>query len=102
MSKKYTLKALVSWGKIRDYEAKKLEELGFTDVCYEDRMATINKIGSNYQFWTDTSRSGWTSYCLATINPYDEIFPTGNKKCYSMWQCIKKYLELVGEQSDKN
>ena len=98
MSKKYTLKALVSWGKIRDYEARKLEELGFINVSYEDRMSTITNPNSNYYFWTDTSRNGWTRCGLSKKEPYNIIFPIGNKNSYSMWQCIKKYLEVVGDK----
>lgn len=92
--KKYKLSTLVSWGKIREFESKKLEELGFTEVLYGDRIGTINKPGTNFQFWFSTSRRGWTTYSLATISPYEIKFPETNKYCYSLWQCIKKYMEL--------
>lgn len=98
MARKYTLNDLVNWGHIRDYEAKKLIELGFTDVCYEDRMSTINNIDKtcNYHFWTDRSRNGYMTYSLTKIKPYEDL--TFNTKArYSLWQCIKKYLEVVGD-----
>lgn len=101
MARKYTLNALVSWGKIKDYEAKKLEELGFVDVCYEDRISTINNPKSKYQFWTDTSRSGWTRCSLTKIEPYKIIYPIENKNCYSMWQCIKKYIEIRSAENEE-
>lgn len=100
MARKYTLNDLVNWGHIRDYEARKLIELGFTDVCYEDRMSTINNTDKscNYHFYTDKSRNGYMSYSLAKINPYETIFPNDNRYCRSLWQCIKKYLEVVGDK----
>lgn len=98
MARKYTLNDLVNWGHIRDYEAKKLTELGFTDVCYEDRMSTINNIDKNcnYHFWTDKSRNGYMRYSLARIKPYEDL-TYDTKARYSLWQCIKKYEEL-GEE----
>lgn len=101
MARKYTLNTLVSWRKIKDYEAKELEELGFIDVCYEDRMSIINKSGSNYQFSTDTSRTGWTRCSLTKIEPYKVIYPIENKNCYSMWQCIKKYIEIRSAENEE-
>ena len=90
---KTKLSTLVSWGKIRDYEAKRLEKLGFTEVWYEDRMSSIKNVDKNcnYEFWTDTSRRGWTRVGLHTINPYNELNQKENKNCYSMWQMIKYY-----------
>lgn len=103
MARKYTLSDLVNWGHIRDYEAKKLIELGFTDVCYEDRISTINNIDKtcNYHFWTSKSRKGYMSFSLARKVPYEEIFPNNNKYCRSLWQCIKKYIELETENKKK-
>lgn len=100
MARKYTLKDLVNWGHIRDYEAKKLIKLGFTDVCYEGRMSTINNIDKNcnYHFWTDKSRNGYMSYSLNRIKPYETIFPNDNRYCRSLWQCIKEYIKLVGDE----
>lgn len=100
MSRKYTLKDLENWGHIKDYELKKLEELGFNDVHYEDRMSTINKKNCNYQFWTNRSRRGFMSYSLTTIKPYKQIFPVNNYYCRSSWQCIKKYIEIAKEQEE--
>ena len=96
MSRTYTLKDLVNWGHIRDYEANKLIKLGFTDVCYEDGMSTIKNVDKtcNYHFWTSKSRNGYMSYSLARIKPYDEIFPNNNNYCRSLWQCIKEYEKL--------
>lgn len=101
MARKYTLKDLVNWGHIKDYEARKLEQLGFDDVRYEDRMSTIHKKGCNYQFWTDKSRNGYMSYALARIKPYEEIFPNNNNRyCRSLWQCIKEYERLEGVKDE--
>lgn len=99
MARKYTLNDLVNWGHIRDYEARKLTELGFIDVHYEDRMSTIHNIDKNcnYQFWTSKSRSGYMNYSLARKKPYEEIYPNNNKYCRSLWQCIKHYLEVGDE-----
>lgn len=100
MARKYKLEDLVNWGHIRDYEARKLIKLGFTDVNYEDRMSTINNIDKtcNYQFWTDKSRNGYMSYSLAKIKPYEEVFPNDNRYCRSLWQCIKKYEEVIANE----
>ena len=85
---KIKLSTLVSWGKIKDYEAKKLEELGFTSVEYENRMSDITNIDKTckYKFASDTSRNGYTRYWLILLEPYEEIMLN-----YSLWQCIKKY-----------
>lgn len=102
---KTKLSTLVSWGKIRDYEAKRLEKLGFTEVWYEDRMSSIKNVDKNcnYEFWTDTSRRGWTRVGLHTINPYNELNQKENKNCYSMWQMIKYYEnEILGGQNGTN
>lgn len=102
---KTKLSTLVSWGKIRDYEAKRLEKLGFTEVWYEDRMSSIKNIDKkcNYEFWTDTSRNGWTRVGLHTINPYNELNQKDNKNCYSMWQMIKYYEnEILGGKNGSN
>ena len=102
---KIKLNTLVSWGKIRDYEARELEKLKFTEVWYEYRMASIKNIDKNinYEFWTDTSRNGWTRVGLHTINPYNELNQKENKNCYSMWQMIKFYKEniLKGSGNDE-
>lgn len=97
MARKYILKDLVNWGHIADYEAKKLIELGFTDVNYEDHTSTIRNVDKtcNYQFWTDRSRNGYMSYSLAKIKPYNKIFSNNNKYCRSLWQFIKKYIEII-------
>lgn len=102
MARKYTLSDLVGWGHIKDYEARKLTELGFTDVDYEDRMSTIRNVDKscNYQFWTSSSRSGYMTYSIARIKPYKEITPN-DRCCRSLWQCIKEYLKLVGEEKDE-
>lgn len=99
MARKYTLNDLVNWGYIRDYEARKLIKLGFTDVYYEDRMSMIKNIDKNinYQFWTDKSRNGYMSYALAQLKPYEEIYPNNNSYCRSLWQCIKEYIRIVGD-----
>lgn len=102
---KTKLSTLVSWGKIRNYEAKRLEKLGFTEVWYEDRMSTIKNIDKNcnYEFWTDTSRSGWTRVGLHSIKPYKELNQQENKNCYSMWQMIKYYEnEILEVQNESN
>ena len=98
MSRKYTLNDLLNWGHVRDYEAKKLIQYGFTDVYYEMRMSTIKNINknNNYAFNTDKSRNGYMSYELVQLKPYKELSPT-NKCNRSLWQLIKLYEEINKE-----
>lgn len=102
MARKYTLIDLVRWGHIENYEARKLEELGFTDVRYEDRMSSIYNVDKNcnYKFGTDRSRRGFMSYYLCKNNPYELLFPIKNNRCRSLWQCIKKYIEISRNEEE--
>ena len=100
MARIYTLKDLVNWGHIAEYEAKKLIKYGFTDVRYEDRMSTILNVNKecNYMFTTDKSRRGYMNFTLTKIKPYETLFPNDNKYCRSLWWCIKEYEKIVGDE----
>ena len=72
--------------------AKIVEKPNISDrkVIYVDKNV-------NYQFWTDKSRNGYMSYALAQLNPYKEIYPNNNRYCRSLWQCIKEYIRIIGD-----